>query len=187
VGLGNPGSRYQFTRHNVGFLLIDEVAQIVGIRLKKPVFKRFLIGESYLRGKRVILAKPLTYMNNSGEVFEDILGRANVSLSETVVVCDNLDLPVGSCRLKLKGSSGGHNGLKSIMANIGTGEFMRLYIGIGRPENKEEVISYVLGEPSQKELIELRECIKKAAENILMLLDSEPQRVMNVLNRRENG
>ncbi len=185
--MGNPGKEYQLTRHNVGFLFVDEVAKILGIRFKKPVFKRYLIGKGHFKGKGVILVKPLTYMNNSGEVFEDIIKRNRVSLNEIVVVCDNLDLPVGSCRLKLKGSSGGHKGLKSIMSYIGTGNFMRLYIGIGRPESKEEIISYVLGEPPEEESNKIQECIKKAAKNVLMLLENEPERVMSVLNKRGNG
>ncbi len=143
------------------------------------------MGKGFIKGQKLVLVKPLTFMNNSGVVFRDILKKSGVSLEDAVVVCDNLDLPVGSCRLKLKGSSGGHNGLKSIIRYLGTENFMRLYIGIGRPERKEDVVSYVLGMPPSDEAIKIEECLDRAADGVLLLLDNERQKVMNVLNRRE--
>ena len=124
-------------------------------------------------------------MNNSGKVIRDIIKRAGVSKEELLVVCDNLDLPVGTCRLRLKGSSAGHNGLKSIIENLGDGEFMRMYIGIGRPRNKEAIIKYVLGKPNKDEFNALNECVERACQGIIKLLDTEPAQVMNVINRKE--
>ncbi len=143
------------------------------------------MGEGHVSGGKIILARPLTYMNNSGNVIRDIIKRAGVGTDKMLVVCDHLDLPPGSCRLRLKGSSGGHKGLQSIIDNLGKTDFMRIYIGIGRPESRENVIEYVLGRPSAGEIDLLNECVERACEGIIRLVNEDPSQVMNVINRRE--
>jgi PTH1 family peptidyl-tRNA hydrolase len=134
-------------------------------------------------GSTVHLVKPLTFMNRSGAVLSTVLKRTKLPLSNVLVVCDTLDLPAGKLRLKLGGSSAGHNGLKSLMSAAGSGEFMRLYIGIGRPDSKDEVISWVLGVPDREERSVLERSADTAAEYALMLTEAEPAYVMNEIAR----
>ena len=183
VGLGNPSSRYEQNRHNVGFLVVDRIASRVGVRLKKPRGKRYILGCGWHEGERICLAKPLTFMNASGEVLGGLLETTNLALHEMLVVCDNLDLAPGQCRLRLRGSSAGHRGLKSIIAHAGTDGFKRVFVGIGRPENQKDVVDYVLSNAGDEvDLIDAG--IVRAAEGVLMLLHRDPGSVMNVLNSR---
>ena len=183
-GLGNPGSRYSGTRHNAGFLVVERIAERLRIAMRKPAFKRYLIGAGSLRDRKICIVKPLTYMNRSGEVLDQVLRSTGLSLENLLVVCDNLDLSPGNCRLKLRGSSGGHKGLQSVITFAQTSEFMRMFVGIGKPTSREEVIQYVLSEP-QEEKLRIEEGVDKAAEAVIMLLHEESRKVMDNLNRRE--
>ncbi|HID65408.1 MAG TPA: aminoacyl-tRNA hydrolase, partial [Aquificaceae bacterium] len=143
VGLGNPGKEYEKTRHNVGFMVIDELVK--SLRAKKPSEEALsLVYKIRIGGKEVFLAKPLTYMNNSGAAVYNLLEEYGLSPEQMIVIYDDLDLPLGTIRLRLKGSSGGHKGVESIIKYIGTQNFPRLRIGIGRPKKKEDVVKYVL-------------------------------------------
>ncbi len=122
-------------------------------------------------------------MNVSGEVLQEVLARTGLTLGELLVVCDNLDLQPGQCRLKLKGSSAGHRGLKSIIAHAGTQEFRRIFVGIGRPEKPEDTIEYVLSD-AREEACLIDSGVERAAEGALMLLNQDSRKVMNVLNAR---
>jgi PTH1 family peptidyl-tRNA hydrolase len=184
VGLGNPGARYRRTRHNVGFRVVDALAEQLGIHCRKPFFHRYTIGKGRVGREEIVLAKPLTYMNRSGEAVSRLLKRYASSLEDLLVVCDTLDLPVGRCRLKLKGGSGGHRGLESIIQWIGSEQFKRLVIGIGRPASSPDVVGYVLGEPQGGEAELLQRGVHLAAEGVLLLIEHGPQRVMNALNIR---
>jgi PTH1 family peptidyl-tRNA hydrolase len=185
--LGNPGSAFEDTRHNIGFKTIDKLAEQLDVRLKKPVFKRYFIGKGIHKGEVIFLIKPLTYMNCSGEIIKDVLKRANASNEDLLVILDTLDLPTGVCRLKPKGGAAGHRGLGSIIKQVGTDEVSRLFIGVGRPECKEMVIDYVLNVPSKKEFMLLDGAINLARESVLRLLHEPIDQVMNDLNKKRDG
>lgn len=144
-GLGNPGKKYEYTKHNVGFLAIDQLANQLGVNsFTSRVSKHnALIIEARFEGKKVLLVKPLTYMNLSGEAIKAVLEWYKVDTEDMVIVYDDLDLPLGKLRLRERGSAGGHNGVKSIIQHLGTEEFKRVRIGIGHPD-MIPVIDYVL-------------------------------------------
>jgi PTH1 family peptidyl-tRNA hydrolase len=179
VGLGNPGPRYLATRHNAGFRTVERIARVLGIGLRRPWFRNYRLGRAAPGGRELRLVQPLTYVNRSGAIFPSL----PVEAARLLVVCDTLDLPPGSCRLRRGGSSAGHKGLASIIASLGRSDFLRLYIGIGRPSRPEEVVDWVLGTPVGAEAELLRRGEERAAEGVLALLHEEPERVMNVLNQ----
>jgi PTH1 family peptidyl-tRNA hydrolase len=167
--------------------LIDQIAKNHGIPLKKPFLKRFFIGKGYFRGKAFFVVKPHTYMNCSGEILDSLLRYTGGGIDDIVVVCDTLDLEPGYCRLKRGGSSAGHRGLSSILryAEKYNANFLRLFIGIGRPYSAEKVISYVLGKPKKKEQSLLDLALEKAEKGLLELLSEPPERVMNAINAKK--
>ena len=187
IGLGNPGPRYRLARHNVGFRTVDILADKLNVDLKKPFLKKYEIGKVRYKDHILFLVKPLTYMNRSGFIFPDLLRVTESAVKQLIVICDTLDLPPGVCRLKRKGSSAGHKGLSSIISRLGTGDFTRFYIGVGRPPSKEEIIHYVLAEPLVEEASLIEEALHTASDGILTLLEEEPGRVMNVLNKKKYG
>ncbi len=184
VGLGNPGKKYENTRHNVGFMVVDELVR----RLKIKNFKEESLSHVYrtrIAGREVILAKPQTFMNNSGLAVVNLLEENDIEPQEMLVVYDDLDLPLGMTRLRLEGSSGGHRGVESIIKNIKTDKFPRLKIGIGRPKRKEEVVNYVLTPFSKEEQELVRAVVKKAGECVLRSIELSPQDAMEFCNRRD--
>jgi len=185
LGLGNPGARYRLTRHNAGFWVVDYLSEALQIPVKRTFLKPYQLGMKRVNGPLLALAKPLTYMNRSGQVIEPLLKKTAFPLSSLLVVCDTLDLPPGIIRLRRRGSSAGHNGLKSIIAALQTEEFMRLYIGIGRPPTSGgSVVEHVLGEPTDIEQSLLKEAIERSGQAILRILDQGPEAVMNEINRK---
>ena len=185
VGLGNPGERYAGTRHNVGFMVVDALARSLGVPFKKRLFHSYSIGKGNHSGIPLYLVKPLTYMNESGRAVREVLRETGTEPSSLLVICDSLDLSPGNLRFKLKGSSGGQKGLQSIILAIGTEDFMRLSIGIGRPEHKGQVIAHVLGAPRSAEENLMGQAIDQAVRSVLQLAMEGPARVMNEINRRE--
>ncbi|HEX7065158.1 MAG TPA: aminoacyl-tRNA hydrolase [Bacillales bacterium] len=182
VGLGNPGFQYEKTRHNVGFMVLDELSKRLGIPVKKKKFNA-VFGMGTLQGEKIVLVKPLTYMNASGEAVRPLLDYYNAAADDLVVVYDDLDLPAGKIRLRQKGGTGGHNGMKSIVAHLGTKEFKRIRIGIGRPESPGiGVIDYVLKPFSKKEKPAVSESIDRAAESCEKWLNTPFLEVMNEYN-----
>lgn len=151
VGLGNPGPKYTFTRHNVGFLAIDAIANHWDISLNKEKFKG-IHGVGQVNGEKVILVKPLTYMNLSGECVRPLMDFYKIDLKDVIIIYDDLDLPTGKLRLRQKGSAGGHNGMKSLIQHFGTQDFNRIRIGISRPIDRTPVVDYVLNNFTQEEL-----------------------------------
>jgi len=146
--------------------------------------RKYLIAKGNFRSREIVLVKPLTYMNNSGVILGQLLNDTGYDISQMLIVCDQLDLPPGVCRLRTKGSSGGHNGLASIIEYSGTTVFKRIYIGIGRPEKKQDIVDYVLTTPGE-EMEEIKRCVERSADAILMLLYDSPQRVMNGFNKKQ--
>jgi len=186
IGLGNPGSEYHETRHNAGFMVIDELAGRFSLNLKKPFFKNYLIARGYYQGKQIVLIKPLTFMNRSGLVLPGIARKYIGSDDSMVVICDNMDLPYGECRVKTKGSNSGHNGMSSIIENYEHGDFIRIYVGVSRPAEDGEIISHVLGVPEGSDSLEFKEGIERGALAAVSLLTTTAERVMNEYNRKNN-
>ena len=159
IGLGNPGARFDGSRHNVGFQLVDALARALGCDLRTRLFKPLEVGVCRKAG--VILAKPLTYMNRSGRVIPWLLRRFSASLDHLIVVVDNMDLPPGEIRMKRRGGSTTHNGLKSIDETLASTEYSRLYIGVGRPASGESVIDHVLGTFDREERASVDDAIRR--------------------------
>ena len=182
VGLGNPGKQYEQTRHNIGFEVIDTLANQFSIPLNQSKFKG-LYGIGFFNGEKVLLLKPLTYMNLSGESIRAVMDYYQIELEDLVVIYDDLDLPVGKIRLRQKGSPGGHNGIKSTLAHLGTQEFNRIRIGIDRPQAGMSVPDYVLGRfrPDEKPLTE--EAVKRSADACASWLGKPFLQVMNEYNQ----
>lgn len=170
VGLGNPGKQYDMTRHNIGFHTIDYIADEYRVKVNKLKYKA-LYGECSIGGEKVLLIKPQTYMNLSGESLIDFVKFFKVPVENVLVINDDISLDTGKLRIRAKGSAGGHNGLKSIIYQLGSDEFVRLKIGVGAPEHKDyELADYVLGRFTKDEVPILEETIikcKKAVEEII--------------------
>ena len=164
LGLGNPGSEYAHTRHNIGFLVADELARRHSIRLSTRR-NRSRLGEGSIDGIPVVIAKPQTYMNASGEAALSLATRYRVRPEAIVVVCDDMNLAFGQVRVRASGSAGGHNGLKSILATLGTDTFARVRVGIGCPTDGEW-IDFVLGEFTEEERAQLRAVVERAADAV---------------------
>jgi peptidyl-tRNA hydrolase, PTH1 family len=182
VGLGNPGKQYEKTRHNIGFEVIEELADKLSIPLNQSKFKG-QYGMGFHNGKKVILLKPLTYMNLSGESIRAIMDYYEINLEDLVIIYDDLDLPVGKIRLRQKGSAGGHNGIKSTVAHLGTQEFNRIRIGIDRPKNGMKVPDYVLGRFHEEEWGLTKESVQKSADACITWLEKPFLQVMNEFNQ----
>ena len=168
----------------MGFLAVDLLAAKFGITFKKPLFRTYEICIAADIQGIAALIKPLSFMNNSGVSLPRILRQFGSTSEQVLVVCDTLDLPSGVCRLKRRGKDAGHNGLKSIMSSLGTGDFARLYIGIGRPDPAVEVVDWVLGVPGFQERALLDAAIKRAAQAAEQLLEHPIEHVMNELNKK---
>jgi PTH1 family peptidyl-tRNA hydrolase len=144
VGLGNPGRAYAGSRHNIGFLVIDNLAKDYKVRLKRTFCCRWLSARARREGSNVLLAEPFTYMNLSGSAVATLLKKNKIGLANLLVICDDLNLELGRLRIKASGSSGGHRGLESIIDSLGSRQFSRLRIGIGKPDKHIDAAGYVL-------------------------------------------
>ena len=165
VGLGNPGAGYAQTRHNAGFMVIDKFAAVYQLTIEKKQC-RSLLGQGFMEGQKVLLVKPQTYMNKSGEAVLEILNYYREGIEDLIVIHDDLDLDFGRLRFKRGGGTGGHNGLKSITQMLNSPEYSRLKIGIGRPPEVMPTEAYVLGSFLTKEKESLPEIIKGAVEGL---------------------
>lgn len=163
VGLGNPGIRYVHTKHNVGFWVVDQLSERWGIPLSKEKWNA-VFGEGRVDGEKVILLKPLTYMNLSGESVRPLLDFYKLTLDDLVVIYDDLDLPIGHLRLRMKGSAGGHNGMKSLIYHLKSEQFKRMKVGIGRPIHRIPIVDYVLSSFAEEELPHVLEATEKAVK-----------------------
>jgi PTH1 family peptidyl-tRNA hydrolase len=181
IGLGNPGREYAGTRHNVGFMVVTEIAKRAAITTTRKRLRSDL-AEGSLDGERIILAAPQTYMNLSGHAVREILNWYRVELDDVLVVLDEMDLPFGQLRMRAKGSAGGHNGLASIIDQLGTDEIPRLRIGIGRPRSVAR--SHVLSRFSPEETRVLSDVIGQAADAVQLWLRDGIIAAMNDVNRR---
>jgi peptidyl-tRNA hydrolase, PTH1 family len=188
VGLGNPGAQYERTRHNVGFMLIDLLASETGAQVKRKDC-RSLIGRAELEGQRVDLVKPQTFMNLSGEAVSCLLAKQTDSksaVSDLLVISDDLALPFGTIRLRRRGSAGGHNGLKSIIAATGTDEFIRLRIGIQPEHPLGDTRKFVLDEFSRDERAGLEKILERSAEALRAVIRDGIDKAMAQYNGDSN-
>ncbi len=181
VGLGNPGPEYSGNRHNVGFEVVDLLASRVGSRFKSHKSRADVI-EGRLAGQRVVLAKPRSYMNESGGPVASLRDFFKVPLERLVVVHDELDLPYGGLRLKLGGGDNGHNGLKAVRRSLGSGEFNRVRFGIGRPPGRMDAAAFVLRDFSAAERKELDVLVERAADSIEALVVDGMEKAQNTFN-----
>jgi PTH1 family peptidyl-tRNA hydrolase len=181
AGLGNPGRKYENTRHNVGFLTIDRLSGKLGIKVDR-LRHRALTGEGMINGVRVLLAKPQTFMNLSGESIRDIVEYYRIPMENLIVIYDDTDLPAGTIRIRPKGSSGTHNGMKSVIYQLRSDEFPRIRIGIGKAPEGWDLADYVLGRFSADEAAILSKCIERAADAAAMIAADSIEAAMNRYN-----
>ena len=182
MGLGNPGRRYERTRHNIGFLVVDRIASAEGVSLTRENCQSFT-GKGFLYGESVLIAKPQTFMNNSGEAAGCLLRRSRLSSAHLVVVYDDLDLPFGRLRIRQRGSAGGHRGLGSILQHVADEGMVRVRVGIGRPPPGVDPKDHVLKPFLAEELDELEDLVANACEAVRGTLDKGPQWAMEHFNR----
>ena len=181
AGLGNPGQKYANTRHNMGFLTVDLLAEREGVKLNKVKFKS-AYNMINLAGAKCLVMKPQTYMNLSGEAVREASQFYKIPPDHVLVIYDDVALPVGKLRVRPTGSAGGHNGIKNIIAHLGTQDFPRIKIGTGAPEEKEGMIDWVIGVPSQKEREILLESFKRAIGAAECVIEHGCQKAMNDFN-----
>jgi PTH1 family peptidyl-tRNA hydrolase len=182
VGLGNPGVQYAPTRHNCGFRVAERLAERFGWAWQSTR-ERALVAQGNAEGTKIVLIKPQTYMNDSGMAVGAFVRFFKLSPEDLLVICDDLDLPVGRVRLRERGSAGGQRGVDSIITHLGTNAFARLRVGIGRPADpRQAVVDYVLGIPPAEERTTLGEAEARAAEAALVWAREGPQAVMNRFN-----
>ena len=184
AGLGNPKKEYDNTRHNIGFAFIDALAEKYSISVM-DVKHKALTGKGIINGQKVILVKPLTFMNLSGESIRPISDYYKIDTAkELIVISDDISLPPGQIRIRKKGSAGGHNGLKNIIQHLGNEEFQRIRIGVGEKPKGYDLAEYVLGHFSKEEQPLMQEGIKRAMEAAAMMLEGDIDRAMNEFNRK---
>jgi len=177
AGLGNPGARYRFNRHNAGFLVLDRLAENCHISIGQTGFEA-LFGKGTIAGQQVLLVKPQTYMNLSGSSIRKFFEYYRIDIDDVIVVHDDLDLPFGTIRIKTGGGPGGHKGLISIIDQLGDSDFNRIRLGIGKPDCREMVESYVLSPFSSGEANDLQQVINVAVEILTEILSSGIQAAM---------
>lgn len=184
AGLGNPKKEYDNTRHNIGFAMIDALADKYQISVM-DIKNKGMTGKGIINGQKVILVKPLTFMNLSGECIRALTDYYKIDPeTELIVVSDDISLPPGQIRVRKKGSAGGHNGLKNIIQHLGTEGFQRIRLGVGEKPKGYDLADYVLGHFSKEEEAFIKEGIGKAIEAAEMMLAGETDRAMNEFNRK---
>lgn len=183
IGLGNPGRKYEKTRHNVGFFVIDELIERHHLDFTKSKFKCDYAMED-IGGEKVLFIKPQTFMNLSGEGVRPLLDFYKIAVEDIVVIYDDLDLPTGKIRLREKGGHGGHNGIRSLIEHLGTKEFKRIRIGVGRPTNNTPVVKYVLQPFLKEEAADVDLAVQLAADAADMWFKEKFVDVMNQFNQK---
>lgn len=183
VGLGNPGRKYERTRHNAGFMVADELAGNLHAEIAQE--KHYaLIGEVRIDSVEAVLVKPQTYMNESGRAVAAVLRHTYTTASDLVVIHDELDLPLGAVRVKIGGGHGGHNGLRSLIEHVGSSDFIRVRVGINRPALNMDSADYVLSPFLAEERQTASEAVAKAAETVRLIVVEGPTRAMNIVNQK---
>ena len=184
VGLGNPDKKYEATRHNIGFDVIDAIADKYNINVKDKKHKA-LVGSGVIEGMKVLLVKPLTYMNLSGESVAEVMNFYKLDPEEDMlVIFDDISLAPGNIRIRKKGSAGGHNGIKNIIAHLGTEQFNRIKIGVGAKPKGWDLVDHVLGRFTDEERVEVERSIAKAADACTTIITKDITYAMNEYNKK---
>jgi PTH1 family peptidyl-tRNA hydrolase len=183
AGLGNPGKEYEGSRHNVGFLVVAGLADGCGIQLSAGRGD-FMSGVGQVAGTRVRFVMPLTYMNGSGRAVEQVLEEMGATPDEVLVICDDVNLPLGQLRFRRSGSAGGHNGLSSVIERLSTEGFARLRLGVGRPPDGDEMMDFVLDRFAEAERPDVNEMVNRAVAAVELMLRDGIGAAMTVFNRR---
>ena len=182
VFLGNPGTKYDGTRHNAGFMAADAMAKASGVEINKAKFKA-LTAVCQIGGEKVMLMKPQTFMNLSGEAVAEAVNFYKIKPSNVIVVSDEVSLQTGKLRIRRKGSAGGHNGLKNIIAHLGTDEFPRIRMGVGAPPHPDyDMADWVLSVFKNQDAVEIQEAARRAAEAVECYITQGPDKAMNLYN-----
>ena len=184
VGLGNPGDSYVKTRHNAGFMVLDNLAEFLSVPVEKKKFNA-LFGRGLIEGSEIILAKPMAFMNLSGIPAQKILNYFKIPFEDMLVIHDDIDLAFGRLQIKENGGHGGHKGLKSIIETVGSGNFIRLRIGIGRSEDNIDVVNYVLGQFNTNEKKILDRITEKARDAVVTTICKGTKKAMNIFNDKK--
>ncbi len=184
AGLGNPTKKYEGTRHNVGFETVDIIADSQGIALSSNKHKA-VYGQGFIGGEKVILAKPQTFMNLSGEAIRALVDFYKIEPDHVLIISDDIDLPLGQLRIRQKGSAGGHNGLKNIIAHLGSQDFPRIKIGIGSKPEGWDLADYVLSKYSKEDRVVMTNAQKDAAEAAALIVSGRVSEAMNRYNTKK--
>lgn len=182
VGLGNPGAKYEMTRHNAGFLAVDLLAVKENLNIKKLKYHA-LVGDAVINGKKCLVMKPQTFMNNSGEAVGEAARFYKIPPERVIVISDDFSFDVGQIRIKRKGSAGGHNGLKSIIAHLGSENFPRIKVGVGKKPNANyDIIDWVLGRFPKELEKDLKSALENAVDALPYIVNEEIDKAMNLFN-----
>lgn len=182
VGLGNPGAKYEMTRHNAGFLAVDLLAVKENLNIKKLKYHA-LVGDAVINGKKCLVMKPQTFMNNSGEAVGEAARFYKIPPERVIVISDDFSFDVGQIRIKRKGSAGGHNGLKSIIAHLGSENFPRIKVGVGKKPNADyDIIDWVLGRFPKELEKDLKSALENAVDALPYIVNEEIDKAMNLFN-----
>lgn len=184
AGLGNPGSEYEKTKHNVGFMFVDALAEKLGVTDWKDKFDA-KIGEARIGAEKVLLVKPQTYMNESGQAIGPLMNFYKLGAEDLIVVHDDMDIPAGTIRIRKKGSAGGHNGIKSVLAHVGDEHFARVRIGIGRPMPGWTVVNHVLAPFVPEDVPKIDEAIKYLVPAVECMVTDDVDKAMNQYNPKK--
>ncbi len=182
AGLGNPGPKYEYTRHNAGFLCIDLLAQQLGVKIDRIKFKS-IVADVAIEGRRCLLMKPQTFMNNSGEAVRDAANFYKIPPEHVIILFDDISLPPGKLRIRRKGSDGGHNGIKSIIYLLNSDQFPRVKLGVGaKPHPDYDLADWVLSPFQKDELPRMKEAMEKACEAVRLIVQDDMDHAMNLYN-----
>ena len=184
AGLGNPTKEYDKTRHNVGFSVIDVLADKYRIDVSEKKHKG-LCGRGAIEGQKVILVKPQTFMNLSGECIREVADYYKIEMEDVIIIYDDISLEPGQLRIRLKGSAGGHNGIKNIIAHLGTQEFPRIKVGVGAKPPRMDLAEYVLSRFAKEEQPLMEDAFKEAAEAAVMMMTDGAEKAMNHFNTKK--
>lgn len=184
IGLGNPGDRYAETKHNVGFMLVDKIVKREGIHFTHDKIFQAEIATTFINGEKIYFVKPTTFMNESGKAVHALLTYYGLEVSDILVIYDDLDMTVGKIRFRHKGSAGGHNGIKSIIKYLGTQEFDRIKVGIGRPKQGMTVVQHVLSQFDTEDRIALELTLDKLDKAVNFYLEEDD---LDTIMRKFNG
>ena len=182
VGLGNPGRKYEHTRHNIGFEVVDEVARRAEAEFRRSWRYPAELAEAVVDGERVLLIKPRTYMNLSGDAVAPLVRQKGAAPAEVLVVVDDVELACGRLRLRAEGRAGGHNGLKSLIERMGTDAFPRVRVGVGRVPEGRELVPHVLGRFAPEEREVMAQAVTRAADAVMMVITDGLERAQNTFN-----